>query len=147
VISRRRDSHANADSRKPVIGNAGCYVTFESDATNLGLNATGRKGDNNGVPDTYLYTAVRRITLVQSVRSKAIPLQGGGHNPSMSWYANYVVFDSKAPFQNQFRLENWQFRTLRSAQYQDPVPPQQPPPGAKPPADTSQIYMRYLGPV
>jgi hypothetical protein len=151
VISRRRGSHANADSRNPVIGNAGCYVTFESDANNLGLNATRRKGDHNQAPDVYLYTAVRRITLVQSVRHKAIPLRAGGRNPSMSWYANYIVFDSNAPLQNQFRLEPWQFKSLRQAQYSDPVPPSQPapppPPGQQPPLENRQIYMRYLGPV
>lgn len=146
VISRRRKSHANADSRKPVIGNAGCYVTFESDATNLGLNATARKGDHNGAPDVYLYTAVRRITLVQSVANKAIPLQAGGFNPSMSWYANYVVFDSPAPLRNQFRLEPWQFKSMSKSQYEDPIPPKDPP-AEKPPAATNQIYMRYLGPV
>jgi hypothetical protein len=145
VISRRRGSHANADSRHPVIGNAGCYVTFESDASNLGLNATRRKGDHNQAPDVYLYTAVRRITLVQSVANKAIPLQAGGRNPSMSWYANYVVFDSQAPMRNQFRLEPWQFKSLQKSQYRDPLPP--PPPPGQAPADTSQIYMRYLGPV
>jgi hypothetical protein len=149
VISHRRGSHANGDSRHPVIGNAGCYVTFESEATNLGLNATGRKGDHNAAPDVFLYTGVRRITLVQSVREKAIPLQAGGRAPSMSWYANYVVFHSAAPLKNQFRMEPWQFRSLRrplsSAQYEDPIPPEQPP--QKPPPDKSQIFMRYLGPV
>lgn len=152
VISRRRGSHANGDSRDPVIGNAGCYVTFESDATNLGLNATRRKGDHNAAPDVYLYTAVRRITLVQSVRNKAIPLQAGGRSPSMSWYANYVVFHTPAPLQNQFRMESWQWRSLRRplgpAQYEDPnAPPQAPPSAEKPPPNTSQVYMRYLGPV
>ena len=146
VISRRRKSIANADSRKPVIGNAGCYVTFESDANNLGLNATARKGDHNDAPDVYLYTAVRRITLVQSVANKAIPLQAGGLNPSMSWYANYVVFDSPAPLRNQFRLEPWQFKSMSKSQYSDPIPPKAPP-EQKPPAATNQIYMRYLGPV
>lgn len=145
VISRRRDSHANGDSRDPVIGNAGCYVTFESEATNLGLNATRRKGDHNASPDVYLYTAVRRITLVQSVANKAIPLARGGRNPSMSWYANYIVFDATAPLRNQSRLAPWQERSLRSSQYEDPVPPQRPP--QQPPPENRQIYMRYLGPV
>ena len=63
----------------------------------------------------------------------------------MSWYANYVVFDSAAPLRNQFRLEPWQFKSLRASQYSDPVPPKEPTPTR--PADTSQIYMRYLGPV
>ena len=87
----------DGDSRNPVIGNAGYYVTFESDASNLGLNALARVGDDNGMPDSYLYTNVRDITLVQSVVDKAVPLDGGGANPSMSFYANYIVFDSPAP--------------------------------------------------
>jgi hypothetical protein len=95
--SIRRGHLGNADSRNPMIGNSGKYVTFETDATNLGVNATGRIGDFNGRPDTYLYTDNRKLTLVQSVEQKAVPLNGGGRNPSMSFYANYVVFDSPAP--------------------------------------------------
>ncbi len=145
VISHRRGSRANADSRDPVIGNAGCYVTFESEANNLGVNATRRKGDNNQAPDVYLYTAVRRLTLVQSVLNKAIPLARGGRNPSMSWYANYIVFDSPAPLRNQVHLERWQEKSIEGSQYENPVPPQ-PPPAQQPP-ENRQIYMRYLGPV
>ena len=87
----------NADSRNPMIANSGKYVTFETDASNLGVNSSGRIGDSNGQPDTYLYTDNRKITLVQSVKEKAVPLNGGGRNPSMNFYANYVVFDSPAP--------------------------------------------------
>ncbi|MEA2435465.1 MAG: hypothetical protein QOF65_21 [Thermoleophilaceae bacterium] len=95
--SIRRGQLGNANSRNPMIANSGKYVTFETDATNLGVNATGRIGDFNGRPDTYLYTDNRKLTLVQSVEEKAVPLNGGGRNPSMSFYANYVVFDSPAP--------------------------------------------------
>jgi hypothetical protein len=95
--SIRRGHLGNADSRNPMIGNSGKYVTFETDATNLGVNANGRIGDFNGRPDTYLYTDNRKITLVQSVEEKAVPLKGGGRNPSMSFYANYLLFDSPAP--------------------------------------------------
>ena len=144
VLSRRRASVANGDSREPVIGNAGCYVTFESDASNLGVNATGKKGDHNNQADVYLYTAVRRITLVQSVRTKAVPLLGGGRNPSMSWYANYITFDSPAPLRDSFTPHRWQ--RLAAAQYEDPLPPPQPPPSTKP-LDNRQVWMRYLGPV
>jgi hypothetical protein len=97
IVSRRKGRLANGDSRDPVIGNSGFYVTFETDATNLGLNALRRAGDSNGRPDVYLFTDVRDITLVQSVEEKAEPLPGGGQNPSMSFYANYIVFDSPAP--------------------------------------------------
>jgi hypothetical protein len=96
VISSRHGAHGNGDSRHPVIGNAGYYVTFESDATNLGVNALARIGDANGRADVYLYTDVRRITLVESAEQKSLPLPGGGRNPSMSFYANYITFDSPA---------------------------------------------------
>jgi hypothetical protein len=101
IVSRRRNRIANGDSRDPVIGNSGYYVTFESDATNLGLNAVLRTGDSNAQPDVYLFTDVRNLTLVQSVEEKAEPLPGGGENPSMSFYANYIVFDSPAPLGRQ----------------------------------------------
>ena len=97
IISARGSSTGNHDSRAPVIGNSGYYVAFESDASNLGVNALGRAGDSNGVADVYLYTNVRDLTLVQSVERKAEPVPGGGRNPSMSFYANYIVFDSPAP--------------------------------------------------
>jgi hypothetical protein len=78
-----------------VVGNSGFYVTFTSEATNLGVNALGRAGDDNGAPDVYLYTDARRITLAQSVAENGVP--AGGDNGTMSYYANYVVFDSPAP--------------------------------------------------
>ena len=97
IISRRKGRVGNGDSTNPVIGNSGYYVSFESEATNLGLNSLKRTGDSNGNTDVYLFTDVRDITLVQSVEEKAVPLDGGGFNPSMSFYANYILFDSPAP--------------------------------------------------
>jgi hypothetical protein len=97
IISRRRGRLGNGNSRDPVIGNSGYYVSFESSASNLGVNANNRTGDRNRQVDAYLYTDVRKLTLVQSVREKAVPLPGGGQNPHMSFYANYVTFDSPAP--------------------------------------------------
>jgi hypothetical protein len=92
--SGRKGELGNADSHKPVIGNSGYYISYESDATNLGVNSLRRIGDYNRRTDTYLYTGVRDMTLVQSVFEKAVPLNGGGYNPSMSFYANYIVFDT-----------------------------------------------------
>jgi hypothetical protein len=97
IISSNRGRVGDAASSKPVIGNAGYYVAFESAASNLGVSASGATGDDNGAPDVYLYSNVRDLTLVQSVEQKAVPLAGGGANPSMSFYANYIVFDSPAP--------------------------------------------------
>ena len=97
AASARYGSLGNGDSRDPVIGNSGYYIAFESEASNLGVNALSRRGDYNSRPDAYLYTGVRDLTLVQSVREKAVPLWGGGRHPSMSFYANYILFDSPAP--------------------------------------------------
>ena len=94
IISSNRGRLGNAPSQHPVIGNSGYYVTFQTEATNLGTTASGATGDRNGRPDIYLYTNVRDITLAQSVKEKGIP--AGGQNPSMSFYANYIVFDSAA---------------------------------------------------
>ena len=95
--SKRGNRLGNGHSRHPVIGNSGFYISYESDASNLGTNSLSRMGDFNNQADSYLYTAVRDITLVQSVFEKAVPVPGGGRNPSMAFYANYITFDSPAP--------------------------------------------------
>jgi hypothetical protein len=98
VISRRGGSLGNGDSGDARMGSVGgYYATFTSRASNLQTNAGGGAGDDNGKPDVYMYTARRDITLVQSVEQKAVPLPGGGTNSSMSFFANYITFDSPAP--------------------------------------------------
>jgi hypothetical protein len=94
IISADHGRRGNGDSRNPVIGNSGFYVAFESDASNLATTASGAAGDHNGRPDVYLYTDARKITLVQSSIVKGDPAPGGGKDPGMSFYANYIVFDS-----------------------------------------------------
>ena len=97
IISARGSNQGNGDSRKPAIGNSGFYVVFETDASNLSTSPSGAAGDDNSRPDSYLFTDVRDVTLVQSVEEKSQPLPGGGQNPSMSFYANYMTFDSPGP--------------------------------------------------
>ena len=41
----------NGDSKDPLVVNSGHYISFESHARNLGVNALGRAGDLNGQPD------------------------------------------------------------------------------------------------
>lgn len=94
IISSNNGRLGNGNSRAPIIGNSGYYVTFDTDATNLQTNAGGQTDDNNGKPDVYLYSDTRKITLVQSVVEKAKPVPGGGLNASMAFYANYITFDS-----------------------------------------------------
>jgi TolB protein len=129
IISKRGGSIGNGDSRDPVIGNSGYYVTFETDASNLGTNVNKRTADDNGRPDIYLYTNVRKLTLVQSVAEKGLPLDDGGQHPSMSYYANYIVFDANVPLVGPAG-------NLLASLLQ---------PSAA--LGTPQIYMRYLGPV
>jgi hypothetical protein len=94
IISKGRRRLGNRDSRNPVIGNSGYYVTFETDASNLQTSAAGSHLDHNRQPDVYLYTDTRKITIAESVDSSRAVLRGGGKNPGMSFYANYIVFDS-----------------------------------------------------
>jgi hypothetical protein len=94
VVSRRR-ALGNAHSHDPVIGSSGAYVTFTSDASNLSIDALGHRGDRNAKPDVYLYTDRRKLTLVQSVADQAVP--AGGEHGTMSYYANYVLFDAAWP--------------------------------------------------
>jgi hypothetical protein len=95
--SARGGELGDGDSRNPVVANSGFYITFETAASNLGVNPNGDLGDGNGKPDVYLYTDTRGLTLIQSVSEGRTPLQGGGFRPSMSFYANYIVFESPAP--------------------------------------------------
>jgi hypothetical protein len=48
-------------------------------------------------PTSYLRTDVRRLILPESLDARGRTLPGGGANPSMSFTANYIVFDSPAP--------------------------------------------------
>jgi hypothetical protein len=92
VISEGRGM-GNGDSLNPVIGNSGYYVSFQSAASNLSTNQDSF-GDRNGAVDSYLYTDTRKITLATSLTPQGRVLPAGGENPSMAFYANYVVFDT-----------------------------------------------------
>jgi hypothetical protein len=92
VISSGRGM-GNGGSYNPVIGNSGYYVAFQTAASNLSTNQ-GSYGDRNGAVDSYVYTDTRKITLVESLTADGHLLPAGGENPSMSFYSNYVVFDT-----------------------------------------------------
>jgi hypothetical protein len=93
VISRSPRGSGDADSSNPVIGNSGYYVSFQSAASNLQTSAFGGP-DANGAVDTYLFTDTRKITLAESLTDNNHLLPAGGENPSMAFYANYIVFDT-----------------------------------------------------
>jgi hypothetical protein len=93
VISSSPRGKGNGDSFNPVIGNSGYYVSFQTAASNLQTSAFGGP-DSNGAVDTYLYTDTRKITLTESLTNNNHLLPAGGENPSMAFYANYIVFDT-----------------------------------------------------
>jgi hypothetical protein len=93
VISKSPRGRGDGDSFNPVIGNSGYYVSFQSHASNLQTSAFGGP-DSNGAADTYLYTDTRKITLAESLTDNNHLLPAGGENPSMAFYANYIVFDT-----------------------------------------------------
>jgi hypothetical protein len=93
VISKSPQGRGDGDSINPVIGNSGYYVSFQSAAANLQTSAFGGP-DANAAVDTYLYTDTRKITLAESLTNGNRLLPAGGENPSMAFYANYIVFDS-----------------------------------------------------
>jgi hypothetical protein len=95
IVSSRHDVLGDGPSRDPVIGNSGYYITFETDARNLTTSASGYAADFNHYPDVYLYTGVRDITLIESIMGLGRNIMTGQH-PSMSFYANYILFDSGA---------------------------------------------------
>ncbi|HKP88666.1 MAG TPA: hypothetical protein VJT75_01710 [Thermoleophilaceae bacterium] len=78
-------TQGNGDSRDPVIVNSGYYVGYESEASNL--------DEAHGL-QAYLYTDVRKLNQVRSVDAGGDPLSGGGRDPSVSYYANYILFSS-----------------------------------------------------
>ena len=122
IVSKKWLTLGNGDSTNPSIGNSGYYITFQSDATNLGTNASQGTDDANGATDAYLYTAVRNLTLIQSIVRKGEPLAAGGTNPSASWYGNYVFFDTP-------RHDDMTSSPSAGGSF------------------IQQIYMRYLGPL
>jgi hypothetical protein len=99
VISRSPRGKGNGDSLNPVIGNSGYYVSFQTAASNLQTSAFGGP-DSNGAVDTYLYTDTRKITLTESLTNNNHLLPAGGENPSMAFYANYIVFDTPQSLDN-----------------------------------------------
>jgi hypothetical protein len=94
--SAYRGKLGNGDSLDPVVVNTGYFVGFESNAANLPIKSSGVLGDVNNLPDAYLFTATRKVTILESVDSSNNPFLTGARRPSTSYYRNYAVFDSSA---------------------------------------------------
>ena len=94
IISARRKSRGNGDSREPTIFNAGFNVAFVSDASNLSIKSSGATGDKNGQRDAYFFSDTVDATILESVFTSGDQMMAGSRNVSTAYYRNYVVFDS-----------------------------------------------------
>jgi hypothetical protein len=110
---------ANGASHNPVISDAGQFVLFDSDASNMRPSHSVRL-DPNGVKDVFLWNAPTLNVSLESRNSENGYLRMPSQDPATSSRGNYVAFESADP-------------TI------DPSVPPVLNPG-------EQVYVRYLGP-
>ncbi|HYZ27907.1 MAG TPA: hypothetical protein VE570_02545 [Thermoleophilaceae bacterium] len=109
----------NGASHNPVISDAGQFVLFDSDATNLRPSPSVRL-DPNGVKDVFLWNAPTLNVSLESRNAENGYLGMPSQNPATSSRGNYVAFESADPSID---------------------------PSVAPRANAGvQVYVRYLGP-
>lgn len=86
----------NGASTDPVISDAGEFILFDSDATNLRPSSS-VKQDPNGVQDVFLWNAPSRNVSLESRDSANGYLSGPSQHPATSSRGNYVPFESADP--------------------------------------------------
>jgi hypothetical protein len=86
----------NGPSHNPVISDAGSFILFDSDATNLRPSAT-HKLDPNGAKDVFLWNAPTRNVSLESRNAQNGYLSAPSQHPATSSRGNYVAFESADP--------------------------------------------------
>jgi Tol biopolymer transport system component len=94
---------ANGPSHHPVISDAGMFVLFDSDATNLRPSEHVHL-DPNGVKDVFLWNAATRNVSLESRDAKNGYLSQPSEDPATSSRGNYVAFESATPTGEQVFL-------------------------------------------
>src|SRR5207248_7252525 len=84
---------ANGPSHDPVISDAGEFILFDSQATNLRPSAS-VKPDPNGVQDVFLWNAPTRNVSLESRDAENGYLDSPSQHPATSSRGNYVPFES-----------------------------------------------------
>jgi hypothetical protein len=84
---------ANGPSHHPVISDAGMFILFDSDATNLRPSEHVRL-DPNGVKDVFLWNAPTRNVSLESRDATNGYLNQPSEDPATSSRGNYVAFES-----------------------------------------------------
>jgi hypothetical protein len=93
----------NGPSHHPVISDAGMFVLFDSDATNL-RPSTHVHADPNGVKDVFLWNAPTRGVSLESRDARNGYLADPSQNPATSSRGNYVAFESATATGDQIFL-------------------------------------------
>jgi hypothetical protein len=147
---------ADGPSSSPTTVEPGSVVAFESDATNLQASATSSTSDRNRSRDIFYFAALSRNVSLQSRDSDNGILNNFAHsyattdprytghqahapaqNPQLSYYGNYLLFDSSYPLVDLrvgrarfgYTITGWEAAQLSLT---DPA--------------LRQIYLRYIGP-
>jgi hypothetical protein len=91
----RAITSGNGDSARPTIDDAGKYVTFSSDATNL--NATNLSSDENGQTDVFVFNTEDNSTHCVSLNYFGIAATGGvSDQAEISGDGSTIAYRSKA---------------------------------------------------
>jgi hypothetical protein len=86
----------NGPSHNPVISDAGEFILFDSEATNLRPSES-VKPDPNGVKDVFLWNAPTRNVSLESRNAENGYLNSPSQHPATSSRGNYVPFESANP--------------------------------------------------
>lgn len=86
----RQGEQTNGPSNRPVISADGCYVAFESTATNLIL------GDTNGFSDIFGVDVITGAIDMLSLDASGTRANNSNFRPSISSTGRYVSFESSA---------------------------------------------------
>src|SRR3954447_139331 len=95
-VSKTRFGIGNGASHNPVISDAGEFVLFDSEATNLRPSES-VKPDPNGVKDVFLWNAPSRNVSLESRDADNGYLSSPSQHPVTSSRGNYVPFESAYP--------------------------------------------------
>ena len=95
-VSKTTFGIGNGPSHNPVISDAGEFVLFDSEASNLRPSES-VKPDPNGVKDVFLWNAPTRNVSLESRNAENGYLNSPSQHPATSSRGNYVPFESANP--------------------------------------------------
>lgn len=166
VTRTRIGGIANGPSSNPVISDAGEFILFDSEATNMRPSESVRP-DPNGVRDVFLWNAPTRNVSLESRDAENGYIFSPSQHPATSSRGNYVPFESANPLIDLPLAERLVPQLVEKAEaldlvdvlpkLSDPdIPAPQLPILARPSSNDplaraaqragQQVYMRYLGP-